>query len=113
MYEIPYVTINGVSVWQNWTNSLVTVTNSTNPIGALTGSIGKALPWFWPMIPFALYLVMFIEYQEAPGRWKLAAITGLVLIISIYMGAAGLINNVFINLAIFMLAYFVSFLFKG
>jgi hypothetical protein len=106
---MPYV--NGT--WVNWTSGIVhNITNSTNPIGALTTSVGSQLPWFWPMIPFMLYIILIIQFNSSPGRFKLAAIAALVMVISIFMGASGMILNAIINIVIFIFAYFISFLFK-
>lgn len=99
--------------WVNWSAGLThNITNSTNPIGALTSSVSNQLPWFWPMVPFMLYIILIVQFSASPGRFKLAAIAALVMVISIFMGASGMIGNAIINVVVFIFAYFVSFLFK-
>lgn len=101
-------------VWQNATQTFVNITNSTSPIGAIQATIGKQLPFFWPLFPFVLYLWLFVIYSDSPGKGKTYMITALVFVISVFLAIGGYITDAVINFIIFALAFWLSGLFaKG
>lgn len=108
-----YETINGIQVWVNSTKLFQNITNSTSPVQALQSTIGKTLPWFWPLLPFILYLWMFSVFSDSPGKGKIYMIAAIVFVISAFMAIGGLIGDAIINFLIFITAFWLSNLFKG
>jgi hypothetical protein len=89
-----------------------TVKNITN-IGQIPTSISSALPWFWPIIPFGLYLYLIIIFNESPTKGKFLGIAALVMVISIFMATGQLIQDAVLNIIIFMLAAIGYYVFKS
>lgn len=107
-----YETINGVQTWVNSSQIFQNITNSTAPLTALQGTLNTALPWFWPALPFFLYIWMLSLYSDSPGKAKLLMISGIVFAISAYMAIGGLLIDAIVNFVIFVAALFFSGLFK-
>jgi hypothetical protein len=99
-------------VWQNSTQTFANITNSTSPLGAIQHIFGQQLPWFWPLLPFALYIWLFITFSDSPGKGKIYMITGLVFVISVFLALGGYIADAVINFIIFVLAFWLSGLFS-
>ena len=89
------------------------ISNSTSPVGAVSGDIKAALPWFWPVIPFMLYIGMMFWYADSPQRGKLVMISALVLVISFFMVFGGFISDAIFNFFVFAVAFILTRLFKG
>jgi hypothetical protein len=99
--------------WSNWTSYVINITNSTSPTGAIATGLQNALPWFWPVIPFILYMAMLSWYSDSPQRGKLVAIAAVILVISGYMVYGGLLKDGIFNFFIFAVALVMSALIKG
>lgn len=99
--------------WINWTAGFVHITNTTDPVTAIVNTVSNQLPWFWPVVPFILYMYLVIVYNNAPQRWKFVGISALVLVITAFMALA--FNNVdaIANVIIFGVALLLSNMFKG
>lgn len=106
---MPYYA-NGI--WYNWTSALVQASNSTSPQTALIKSSLGILPWLFPAITFILYIILFISYSDSPGRFKMVGIAAIVLVISVVFAITGLTTDVILNFIVFILAWFISGLFK-
>lgn len=99
-------------VWQNSTQTFANITSSTNPFAAVQATFAKQLPFFWPILPFVLYLWLFIIFSDSPGKGKTYMITGLVLVISIFLAISGSITDAAINFIIFGASFWLSGLFS-
>lgn len=99
-------------VWQNSTSTFSNITNSTSPFGVIQHIFGAQLPFFWPALPFMLYLWLFIIFSDSPGKAKIYMIAGLVFVISVFLAAGGYISDAVINFIIFVLAFWLSGLFS-
>jgi len=97
----------------NWTSLLHAGNSTVNPLAASINSVGSGpLSWLWPALPYLLYLFLFIAYDTAPSRGKLATIAALVLVLSVVMVGAGMIPDAIINVLIFGMAWLTTWLFK-
>lgn len=101
---------NGTFV--NWTNCIQNLSNSTNPIGALTTSVGNALPWFWPFLPFLLYILLQVLFSGSNQKGKFGMLTALAFVISFFMAIFGMVGDAAINIAIFLIAFTIGRLLK-
>lgn len=98
--------------WYNWTQALAKASNSTSPQTALIKSSLGVIPWVFPAITFILYIVLFIAFQNSPGRFKIVGIAAMVLVISFIFTIAGLETAAILNIIVFLLAWFLTGLFK-
>ena len=98
--------------YYNWTTLLPNMTNSTNPIGTLATAPAKALPWFWPIIPFLLYIYLLSLFGDSPSNGKFIGITALVLVISVFLAASGYTSSAALNIVLFLLAWVSAWIFK-
>ena len=71
-------------------------------------TVNTQLPFFWPLLPFALYLYLFVVYADSPSGGKFMMITGIVFVISVFMAFGGYLQDAVINLMIFILAFVLS-----
>ena len=75
-------------------------------------TMNTSLPWFWPLLPFVLYIYMFVVYSDSPSGGKFMMISAIVFVISIFMAFGGYLSDAVINLMIFILAFILSTQFK-
>ena len=121
-YPANYLLPNGTNVggqWCGWTCyetgvlGGVNVSNSVSPIAAVTTDINNALPWYWPIIPFIIYILMMVWYDDSPQRGKLYMIAAIVFVISIFMVFGGYLPDAIFNFFVFIIAFITTRLFKG
>jgi len=103
---------NGVQVWQNASQIFQNITNSTSPVGAINQAVNTAIPWFWPLFPFALYLYLLSVYSDSPSGGKLYMISALVLVVSAFMALGGYLLDGVINVVIFLGSFWLSRMFR-
>lgn len=105
---------NGTQYWKNWTSYIVqnNVTNTTSPMQAINNVVAQALPWYWPLVPFVLYVALMIWFNDTPGRGKMYGIAAIVLVISAFLAWGGYIGDCVINVVIFLVAWVLARMLK-
>ena len=111
---MPYITniTTGIQTWVPWPNAATSISNSSDPISSNVTIVTSALPWLFPIFLGALYVVLWLLFRNSPSKYKLVSISLLVLVISFFMAASGLIADCLLNLVAFVLAYFITYLFR-
>lgn len=100
------------NIWKNW-SSYMALSNNTDPVSGIITSATNANPTLMPIFCGALYVFLWIKFADAPSRFKLVGITALVFVISVVMVAGGFMADAVLNFIAFILAYFLSLLFKA
>lgn len=105
---------NATGGWVDWTCNL-TQNNTVDPIsGSVACATNASLGLGVVMVIFlgALYVFLWVRFSSSPSRFKLVGMTALVLAISVVAVLGGFLPNAILNIVLFILAYFVSLLFK-
>lgn len=112
---MPYIQniTTGVSTWVNWPSAGAAISNSSDPVSGNISLVNTALPWLLPVFLGGIYVMLWLLFRNSPSKYKLVSITLLVFVISFFMAAFGLTADALLNFAIFALAYFITYLFKG
>ena len=94
-------------------SQLTNVSASSDPVSAVFGSAFTAVPMLINVFVGALYVFLWVKFEDSPARYKLEGITTLVLLVSLLFAWAGFPFSALFNIIIWILVYFLTPYFKG